>query len=83
MKIKFTLSLKQAKKQGVSLDSNEPKGLFLKIGSGNIVDRIVGYHKNRGFIADYAYYTGNIWIKDILDSLFKYKDGFVRITIFI
>ncbi len=82
-KIVISLSLKACKQQRVNIADEHVKGLFLWIGSGNVVDRIVGFHKKRGFIADYCYNTGNFWLKDLFLSLFKWKDGFVRITRFI
>lgn len=83
MKIKISLTKKQAIKQRQKCDTTEYKGLFIWIGSGNVVDKIVGYHKKRGFIADKCYNTGKHWIVDLFHSLFKWKDGFVRITCFI
>ena len=81
-KLYFTWTLKQAQKQNVSIEKKVVKGIFLWIGSHNGVDRIVGYHLNRGFIADYCYNTRNHWIKDFFRCLF-YNEGFIRLTRFI
>lgn len=83
MKVSATLNLKQIKKHKLKVSDSTPRGLFLWIGSDNVVDRIVGYHNQKGFIADYAYNTGNNWLKDLYLSLFKYKNGFVRLTRYI
>lgn len=81
-KIIIALTLKSVilKRVNVSTMRHKPEGIFLWIGSGNSVDRIVGYHFERGWIADYAYMTKNHWIKDLWRSLFKFKDGHVIIT---
>lgn len=81
-RIRISLTLKQAAKQFQNIGSAEPKGIFIHTGSFDVVDRIVGYHKKRGFVADYCYHTGNHWLVDLFRSLFR-KNGFVRITTFI
>lgn len=81
-KLYFTWTLKQAEKQNVNIETKYVKGIFLWIGTHNSVDRIVGYHLKRGFIADYCYYTRNNWIKDFFRCLFDI-DGFIRLTRFI
>lgn len=78
MRLKFTLTKSIAKKQKVKTNFNA-QGIYLWIGSSNVVERVVGFHPSRGFIADYAYYTGNHWIKDLWLALFKWKKGFVRL----
>lgn len=82
MKISFTLTPQQATRQRVKVRNFEPKGLFLWIGSHNTVDRIVGYHKKHGFIADYCYATGNHWLKDLWINLWD-KEGFIRVIRYI
>jgi hypothetical protein len=80
--IKITWNLKQVKEQGVKIDSNKVKGVFIWIVNVGVVDRIVGYRLRRGFIADYCYYTGNNWIKDLFYTL-RSEKGLIRITRYI
>jgi hypothetical protein len=81
-KIKITWTFSQVVKHRLAVQSMglKPMGVFLWLGSGNTIDRVVGYHFKRGWIADYCYQTRNHWMKDLYFSLFKVKDGFVRIT---
>jgi len=81
-KIRIAMTLKSAKKQKINIGSEEPKGIFIWIVSCGIVDRIVGHHKKRGFIADVCYQTNHHWIKDLLISLFS-KKGSITITRYI
>ncbi len=82
MKLGFTFTKSQAKKQKVAISNDYAVGYFIWIGSHNAVDRIVGYHFGRGFIADYCYMTNNNWIKDLYLAL-RDKEGFVRFTRYI
>lgn len=77
MKIFFTFTFNQLKKQKVNIERKYPCGYFMWIGSHGTVDRIVGYHFGRGFIADYCYMTHNHWLKDLFLTL-KCKEGFIR-----
>lgn len=81
---KFHISLKltTAKRHRQKISSDEAKGVFLWIGSANVVDWIIGYHYRRGWMADNVYYTGNHWLKDLLIATFgKYR--FIRLTQFL
>jgi hypothetical protein len=81
-KIRLVWTLKQAEKQKVSIDNKEIKGYFLWLCDCGVVDRIVGYHFKRGFIADICYGDKRIWLKDLINSLFS-KKGTIHITRFI
>ena len=82
MKISFTFTINQAKKQKVAITDKFTSGYFIWIGSHNTVDRIVGYHFGRGFIADYCYMTNNHWLKDLFLTI-KCKEGCIRFTRYI
>lgn len=81
-KINFSFSLRKAKLLNQAIESKLNKGYFIWIGFDGSVDRIVGYHFRRGWIADYCYHTGNHWIKDLYRSL-KHKNGRIFITRYI
>lgn len=80
---KFSIALNQNQAQKMKLNnySTTPDGIYLWIGDGRVVERIVGYNKKRGFYADYCYNTGNHWIKDLWINIFA-KHGFVTLTRF-
>ncbi len=80
-KFSITWTFAQVIKHRVAVDNlqTNPQGVFLWIGSHNSVDRIVGYHFKRGWIADYCYNTRNHWLKDLLQSVWM-KQGFIRLT---
>lgn len=81
-KIRIAMTLKSIKKQKISVDSETPRGIFIWINSCGIVERIVGYHKTRGFITDVCYQTNNHWLKDLWFALFS-KKGSIFITKYI
>jgi len=68
MKFTIALSEKQAKKKKVAIDNFERKGLFIWICTCGSVDRIVGKHKKRGWIADYCYNTKRHWLRDLFKA---------------
>lgn len=82
MILRIAWTLKQVRKKKISIDNENVKGYFIWIGSCGVVDRIVGYHFKRGWIADTCYYTGNHWIKDLWRSIISRK-GFLHITRYI
>ena len=75
-------TLKQVKKKSIKIDSKKVKGYFIWIGSCGAVDRIVGYHKKRGFIADMCYYSKKKWYIQLWKTIWN-KKGFIHITRFI
>ena len=81
-KINFSFSVKKAKMLKQAIEHKHKKGYFIWIGSHGSVDRIVGYHFRRGWIADYCYFTKNHWIKDLYKCM-KSKRGRIWFTCFI
>jgi hypothetical protein len=54
-KINFSFSVKKAEMLKQAIEHKEKKGYFIWICTHGSVDRIVGYHFRRGWIADYCY----------------------------
>jgi hypothetical protein len=81
-KIRIVWTLKHIEKQKIAVGTKEIKGYFLWLCTAGVVDRIVGYHNTRGWIADICYGPKRNWVKDFFRSVF-HKKGSIHITRFI
>ena len=82
MKLTIAMTDEAIKKNNIAFTRKDSKGIYLRIGVCNVVERIVGWHPERTLINDKCYHTGKSTIGDIWQAL-NSKDGFITITKYI
>ena len=78
MKLIIALTNKSVKRKKVAIQSTEKMGLFIWISTLGSVDRIIGYHKKRGWINDKCYNTGLSFLGDLWRCI-RFKSGSIII----
>jgi hypothetical protein len=82
--MRFTIALtdEAIKEKRIAYNSKDSKGLYIRIGQGPVIDRIIGWHPEHTLINYKCYQSGKSTIEDIWQAL-NDKDGFITITKYI
>ena len=82
MKLTIAMTDEAIRKKNVYFTDKSTRGVYIRIGLGNITDRVIGWHPERTLINDKIYKSGKSTIGDIWQAV-NDKDGFITITKYI